>query len=190
MLGKSKCRILKEIRQKIADENDIPYVTRECSFQGDCSGTCPRCESELRYLERELAMRQRLGKTVAVAAICAGIALTVAGCNDRGKPIETDLAGVMQPDHELIEQEPNKGRGTPSGKDGGAFRETGNGLEKVVPDHGENDRGDEPPEPLEGEAVELSGDVEVLMGEIADEGICSPDDPDESSLNGSDDHEQ
>ena len=29
MLGKAKCKILKEIRQKIADENDIPYVTRE-----------------------------------------------------------------------------------------------------------------------------------------------------------------
>ena len=57
MLGKQKCRILKEIRQKIADENDIPYVTRECSFQGECRGTCPRCESELRYLEKELEKR-------------------------------------------------------------------------------------------------------------------------------------
>ena len=47
MLGKKKCRILKEIRQKIADENDIPYVTHECKFQGECKGTCPRCESEL-----------------------------------------------------------------------------------------------------------------------------------------------
>ena len=35
MFGKQKCRILKEIRQRIAEENDIPYVTRECSFQGD-----------------------------------------------------------------------------------------------------------------------------------------------------------
>ena len=48
MLGKKKCRILKEIRQKIADENDIPYVTHECKFQGECEGTCPRCESELK----------------------------------------------------------------------------------------------------------------------------------------------
>ena len=57
MLGKEKCRILKQIRQRIADENDIPYVTRECTFRGECKGTCPRCESELRYLERELALR-------------------------------------------------------------------------------------------------------------------------------------
>ena len=80
MLGKSKCKILKEIRQKIADENDIPYVTRECTYQGQCSGTCPRCEQELHYLEQQLALRQKLGKTVAVAALAAGIGLTAAGC--------------------------------------------------------------------------------------------------------------
>ena len=80
MLGKQKCKILKEIRQKIADENDIPYVTKECTHQGDCKGTCPRCESELRYLEQQLAARQALGKRVTVAALCAGMALGAAGC--------------------------------------------------------------------------------------------------------------
>ena len=96
-LGKNKCRILKEIRQKIADENDIPYVTRECSFQGECSGTCPRCESELRYLERQLAIRESLGKRVAVAALCAGMALSAAGCGagkSAGEP-ETELGGAV-----------------------------------------------------------------------------------------------
>ena len=80
MLGKQKCKLLKEIRRKIADENDIPYVTRECTHQGDCRGTCPRCESELRYLEQQLAARQALGKRVTVAALCAGMALGAAGC--------------------------------------------------------------------------------------------------------------
>ena len=50
MFGKKKCKILKEIRKKIAEENDIPYVTRECTHKGECSGTCPRCEQELREL--------------------------------------------------------------------------------------------------------------------------------------------
>ena len=81
MLGKQKCRILREIRQKIADENDIPYVTRECSYQGTCRGTCPRCESELRYLEEQLAQRAALGKKVTVAALCAGMSFAVAGCS-------------------------------------------------------------------------------------------------------------
>ena len=79
MRGKNKCKILKEIRQKIADENDIPYITRECSYQGECSGTCPKCEAELRYLEQELEKRRRMGKAVAVAAIAASLTLN-AGC--------------------------------------------------------------------------------------------------------------
>ena len=100
MLGKQKCKILKEIRQKIADENDIPYVTRECTHQGNCSGTCPRCESELRYLENQLQIRSSLGKKIKVAALCAGMALTAAGCSTistvigNNKPGE-DLSGMI-----------------------------------------------------------------------------------------------
>ena len=93
MLGKEKCRILKQIRQRIADENDIPYVTRECGFQGECRGTCPRCESELRYLERQLALRASLGKRVAVAAICASVGLGTAACSPFAPEIEPDLMG-------------------------------------------------------------------------------------------------
>ena len=91
MLGKAKCKILKEIRQKIADENDIPYVTRECTYQGDCAGTCPKCESELRYLERELEARRRLGKQVAVTALCAGMSFGTAACSAPGHG--TELGG-------------------------------------------------------------------------------------------------
>lgn len=69
MNGKNKCKILKEIRQRIADENDIPYVTAECKYQGNCSGTCPRCEAELAYLENELRKRQKMGKRIAIAGL-------------------------------------------------------------------------------------------------------------------------
>lgn len=99
MLGKEKCRILKQIRQRIADENDIPYVTRECGFQGECRGTCPRCESELRYLERQLALRASLGKRVAVAALCAGLSLGASACSPFGgrSPLGggDDIMGMM-----------------------------------------------------------------------------------------------
>lgn len=80
MRGKNKCKILKEIRQKIADENDIPYVTQECTYQGECKGTCPKCEAELRYLEQQLAKRQRLGKTVTVAALAASLMANLTAC--------------------------------------------------------------------------------------------------------------
>jgi len=67
--GKRTCEILKEVRRKVAQENDIPLVERECTHEGDCRGTCPYCESEVRYLERELSKRRALGKAVTVAGI-------------------------------------------------------------------------------------------------------------------------
>lgn len=81
MNGKSKCKVLKDIRKKIAEANDITYITSECKYQGDCSGTCPKCEAEVRYLEEELTKRKNLGKIVAVAGIAATLVVASAGCD-------------------------------------------------------------------------------------------------------------
>ena len=86
MNGKSKCKILKEIRRKIAAENNIDYITSECKFQGNCTGTCPRCEAELRYLEEELRKRQLAGKAIAVAGITAALLVGTAGCGASAAP--------------------------------------------------------------------------------------------------------
>ena len=88
MNGKSKCKILKQIRQQIAAENDISYVVSECKHQGDCLGTCPKCEAEVRYLEEELHKKQLMGKKVAVAGVAATIMLGTAGC---------DLIDILSP---------------------------------------------------------------------------------------------
>ena len=71
--GKQTCKILKEIRKQIAAENDIKLVIEECTYQGDCRGTCPKCEAEVRYLERELEKRQRMGKAAMVAGLSVGL---------------------------------------------------------------------------------------------------------------------
>ena len=78
--GKRTCKILKEIRQQIADKNDIEYVTSECHYQGECKGTCPKCEAELRYLESELQKRKLMGKAAVIAGISLGIAGTFSAC--------------------------------------------------------------------------------------------------------------
>ena len=78
--GKEKCRILKEIRAEIARANDIEWVVSECKHKGNCKGTCPKCEQEVRQLEDALARREALGKKVAVVGISASIALSVTGC--------------------------------------------------------------------------------------------------------------
>lgn len=88
MNGKSKCKILKQIRKQIAEENDIAYVVSECKHQGDCLGTCPKCEAEVRYLEEELRKKQLLGKKVAVAGVAAAIMVAASGC---------DLTDILHP---------------------------------------------------------------------------------------------
>ena len=90
--GKRTCKILKEIRQQIADKNDIEYITSECHFQGECKGTCPKCEAELKFLEKELHKRKQLGKAVAVAGISLGIASTFSACNTPQKQTNTPIS--------------------------------------------------------------------------------------------------
>lgn len=92
MNGKSKCKILKEIRKRIAEENDIAYLTSECQYQGECSGTCPKCEAEVRYLEAELNKRMNLGKAIAIAGIAAALVVGSAGCADtKSSEVSTTL---------------------------------------------------------------------------------------------------
>lgn len=81
MRGKKVCKILKEIRQEIAVQNEIDYAPADCHYQGECPGTCPNCEAELKYLENELHRRTQLGKAVSIAGISLGIASTFAACN-------------------------------------------------------------------------------------------------------------
>ena len=75
--GKSTCKLLKDIRQQIADANGISYRPKECQHKGDCAGTCPACEEEIRYLECELKARKGNGFGMKVAGIAAGICATV-----------------------------------------------------------------------------------------------------------------
>ena len=80
MNGKGICKILKDIRRKIAEENDIEFATSDCKYQGECSGTCPKCEAEVRYLEDQLRKRKMMGKTVAIAGVAAAVMLGTTGC--------------------------------------------------------------------------------------------------------------
>lgn len=94
MNGKSKCKILKDIRREIAKQNDIEYITSECKFQGECSGTCPKCEAEVKYLEDELAKRKNAGKAIAVAGIAAALMIGISGCTPDNPLPSNTLAGA------------------------------------------------------------------------------------------------
>ena len=79
--GKHICETLKGIRADIARANEIDYHPAECTHEGDCAGTCPACESEMRWLERHLRLRQHLGKAVTIAGLSLGAGALLSSCN-------------------------------------------------------------------------------------------------------------
>ena len=88
--GKSTCKLLKDIRQQIADANGISYQPKECHHKGDCAGTCPACEEEIRYLEHELKARKGNGFGMKVAGIAAGICATVMPMTAAAQGVKSD----------------------------------------------------------------------------------------------------
>ena len=143
MTGKDKCKMLREIRRRIAEENDIELITSECTHKGTCRGTCPKCEAELRFLERSLARRKSLGKRVTVAALALGMTASMAGCVL--PEIHLKPGGELEGDVPMQTPEPTD---EPVILDGDVA---------YFPDDGDGD-----PERLEGETVfELEGDVAV-----------------------------
>lgn len=139
MKGKAKCKLLKQIRRKIAEENDISYVTSECKYQGDCSGTCPKCEAEVRYLEDELRKRQNAGKAVAVAGIAAAMVVTASGC------VSSVGGAPLYPEQEISQTDAT--RQTEEEIRGGATVPT---EDTTVPTEGEL---------VDGEIVDIMGEV-------------------------------
>ena len=67
--GRLKCNTMKAIRRKIAEANGIPYHTEECTYQGPCSGTCPKCDEEIRYLDKELQRKEARGEAINLAGL-------------------------------------------------------------------------------------------------------------------------
>ncbi len=99
--GKNRCAYLKEIRKRIATENGIPLEQRECTFKGECSGTCPFCEAELRYLEKELHKCRTLGKAVTVAGIALSSVMLFPACGPKNA-LQGEPELPSEPDTTLV----------------------------------------------------------------------------------------
>lgn len=69
MTGKEKCEMLREIRRQIAESNDIVYLSAECHHTGDCAGTCPLCDAEIRYLDDEINRKIENDERVTLSGI-------------------------------------------------------------------------------------------------------------------------
>ena len=173
MKGKDRCKILKDIRKRIAEENDIEFITSECKHKGDCLGTCPKCESELRYLERELEKRRAVGKKVTVAGLALSVTLATSSCVP--DLFSQPTAGVLPDSSEELHSEISDGEMMPlegeteaidSPKFKGLLVETEEPL-----------MGDVPPNyPAIEDESELMGAPIDIPGELVEEGELVPDD--------------
>lgn len=94
--GKKICEVLKSIRSDIAEANGIDYKPAECRHEGGCAGTCPKCESETRWLECQLRLRRRLGKAVVIAGMAVSLG-SLSSCNLLGAG---QLQGKMPSDND------------------------------------------------------------------------------------------
>ncbi len=90
--GRNICDTLKAIRKEIADANGIEYSPEECHFKGECRGTCPKCEQEVKDLEYELKLRQMAGTAIKVAGVAAGIVAMTACSNGKIQRTASDNA--------------------------------------------------------------------------------------------------
>lgn len=107
---KKKCNYLKAVRKNIADQLGIDLHQKECTFEGKCKGTCPKCEQEEKILNMAL-----LKKGAVIVGVSA-IALSTAACTDISGQTEpqnsppvidqpTDLEGeVAEPDGPVVEE--------------------------------------------------------------------------------------
>jgi TonB family protein len=100
--GKSTCKTLKAIRRQIAEANDIKYEPRECHYEGPCLGTCPACEAEVRYLERQLGLRRQLGRAVSVIGVSVGL---LSACTSAGTKAVTEKPEALRGDVDYHESE-------------------------------------------------------------------------------------
>ena len=89
--GKNICKYLKEVRKNIANENNIPLEQEECTFEGECNGTCPHCEAEVQYIEQELSKKGKMN-ILGKAATIAGLSLSMAACTPK---ISEPLTGLI-----------------------------------------------------------------------------------------------
>lgn len=92
--GKQKCNELKQIRKELAEQLNIDLHQKECTFEGNCKGTCPKCKQEEQKLNSELLKR------AAVLGIGALTTLSLAGCTFNSN----DISGNVTHNEKEIEE--------------------------------------------------------------------------------------
>lgn len=98
-IHKEKCKELKKVRARIAEDLGVELHQTECTYEGYCSGTCPKCKSEEWKLNAAIMKKQMeeadLKRRVATAGLTTVAALCLSGCNVFEPQIE---GGISAPE--------------------------------------------------------------------------------------------
>lgn len=70
MKGKDKCELLRSIRVRLAEMNNIAYSPHPCHNTEDCSGTCEMCDAESQWLLRKLKNMEKNGFPIKYSLNC------------------------------------------------------------------------------------------------------------------------
>ena len=90
MTNKEKCSELKKVRKTLADKLGINLNQRECTYEGECSGTCPKCKQEENILNSALLKKGAV--ILSATVLTAGLASCTL-INNNSKP---DLSGDIE----------------------------------------------------------------------------------------------
>ncbi|MBQ2802438.1 MAG: hypothetical protein IJF07_00880 [Lachnospiraceae bacterium] len=119
-MHKEKCKELKKIRAQIAEELGVDLQQRECTYEGYCSGTCPKCKSEEIKLNMAIMKKQLEEKDIKRKVTAAGIttmaALSLTGCTPLTEAVNevmesingSQTQGMITPDFGESTSEPAK----------------------------------------------------------------------------------
>lgn len=69
MTGKEKCTILKSIRVRLAEINNIIYTPHLCDNIGECSGTCSMCDAESQWLLSTMKEMEKKGYPISYSLL-------------------------------------------------------------------------------------------------------------------------
>lgn len=101
--GRAKCDRLKKIRKAVADRLHVDLHQTECTFEGNCRGTCPKCKQEEEILNREL-LKRAAGLGVGTLA-----GLSLAGCSPLDSGFTNGTTGAPLDREECVDDSPETG---------------------------------------------------------------------------------
>ena len=108
-INKAKCKELKQMRKEMAEQLGVLLHQRECTYEGFCTGTCPKCKQEEKILNEAIKQQKKQGKNLvtstryAAAGIVLAATVTLSGCGK--EQTETLTGDVAYPENDVLEDE-------------------------------------------------------------------------------------